>query len=146
MTFTPARGDWLNPNSVAPTIVMFGALFAMTWILDYSFDRMGINPSSTLFDNFAIAYVGAAIILYYQIKAYRRYRSARAEDKADLYEEVRHYIHQELTAIDKSADLENREERVRRIEEATHRITTFLVDFERVAKAPTIQPRPSANR
>lgn len=146
MTFTSARGDGLNPNSVAPAIVMFGALFVMTWIFDYSFDRMGINPSSTLFDNFAIAYVGAAIILYYQIRAYRNYRSARAEDKADLYEEVRHYIHRELTAIDKSADLENREERIRRIEEATHRITAFLVEFERVAKPSTMQLRPPSGR
>lgn len=133
MTLTQGRPGWLTPHNIMPAVVMFLGLFGITWAFDYAFDRMGINPASTLANNFMIGYFGAAIILYYQIKMYRDQKLARAEEKAQLFEELRHYIHQELSAIDVSATLESRDDRVRRIEEATRRIASFMEDFEPVA-------------
>jgi len=107
---------------------MFIGLFAITYVFDAAFDRMGVNPASTLFNNFSIGYFGAAIILYYQIQAYRKLRTVRAAEKAELIAELNKYMRGELAAIGSSAALEDRGELLRRIEEAMSRIEARLAN------------------
>jgi|HubBroStandDraft_1064217.scaffolds.fasta_scaffold375836_1 hypothetical protein len=127
---TPATGRpaWLTSDWIAPVVVMFTGLFIVTYIFDAAFDRMGVNPASTLFNNFSIGYFGAAIILYYQIQAYRSQRTARAKEKAELIAELNQYVRRELSSIASSAALEDRGERLRRIEEVMLRIEARLVN------------------
>ena len=128
MTPATARPAWLTPDRIAPVIVMFVGLFAITYVFDAAFDRMGINPASTLFNDFSIGYFGAAIILYYQIQAYRKQRTVRAAEKAELIAELNKYMRGELAAIGSSAALEDRGELLRRIEEAMSRIEARLAN------------------
>lgn len=128
MTPATARPAWLTPDRIAPVIVMFVGLFAITYVFDAAFDRMGVNPASTLFNNFSIGYFGAAIILYYQIQAYRKQRTVRAAEKAELIAELNKYMRGELAAIGSSAALEDRGELLRRIEEAMSRIEARLAN------------------
>ena len=128
MTPATARPAWLTPDRIAPVIVMFVGLFAITYVFNAAFDRMGVNPASTLFNNFSIGYFGAAIILYYQIKAYRKLRTVRAAEKAELIAELNKYMRGELAAIGSSAALEDRGELLRRIEEAMSRIEARLAN------------------
>jgi spore maturation protein CgeB len=123
-----ARPAWLTPDRIVPVIVMFIGLFVVTYIFDAAFDRMGVNPASTLFNNFSIGYFGAAIILYYQIQAYRKLRTVRAAEKAELIAELNKYMRGELAAIGSSAALEDRGELLRRIEEAMSRIEARLAN------------------
>ena len=128
MTPATARPAWLTPDRIVPVIVMFIGLFVVTYIFDAAFDRMGVNPASTLFNNFSIGYFGAAIILYYQIQAYRKLRTVRAAEKAELIAELNKYMRGELAAIGSSAALEDRGELLRRIEEAMSRIEARLAN------------------
>jgi hypothetical protein len=128
MTPATARPAWLTPDRIAPVIVMFVGLFAITYVFNAAFDRMGVNPASTLFNNFSIGYFGAAIILYYQIQAYRKQRTVRAAEKAELIAELNKYMRGELAAIGSSAALEDRGELLRRIEEAMSRIEARLAN------------------
>ena len=57
MTPATARPAWLTPDRIVPVIVMFIGLFAITYVFDAAFDRMGVNPASTLFNNFSIGYL-----------------------------------------------------------------------------------------
>ena len=128
MTPATARTAWLTPDRIATVIVMFVGLFAITYVFDAAFDRMGINPASTLFNDFSIGYFGAAIILYYQIKAYRKLRTVRAAEKTELIAQLNQYMRGELAAIGSSAALEDRGELLRRIEEAMSRIEARLAN------------------
>ena len=128
MTPATARPAWLTPDRIAPVIVMFVGLFAITYVFNAAFDRMGVNPASTLFNNFSIGYFGAAIILYYQIQAYRKQRTVRAAEKAELIAELNKYMRGELAAIGSSTALEDRGELLRRIEEAMSRIEARLAN------------------
>jgi hypothetical protein len=128
MTPATARPAWLTPDRIVPVIVMFIGLFAITYVFDAAFDRMGINPASTLFNDFSIGYFGAAIILYYQIKAYRKLRTVRAAEKTELIAQLNQYMRGELAAIGSSAALEDRGELLRRIEEAMSRIEARLAN------------------
>jgi ABC-type multidrug transport system fused ATPase/permease subunit len=121
-----SRPAWLTWDRVMRVIVMFVALFVITYVFDAAFDSMGINPASTLFNNFTIAYFGAAIILYYEIQASRRLVSTSAKEKSELLDELKVYVRRELTAIGSSAALDDRNERLRRIEEAMSRIEAHL--------------------
>jgi hypothetical protein len=128
VTPATARPAWLTPDRIAPVIVMFIGLFAITYVFDAAFDRMGIDPASTLFNDFSIGYFGAAIILYYQIKAYRKLRTVRAAEKTELIAQLNQYMRGELAAIGSSAALEDRGELLRRIEEAMSRIEARLAN------------------
>ena len=130
-----ARPAWLTPDRIVPVIVMFIGLFVVTYIFDAAFDRMGVNPASTLFNNFSIGYFGAAIILYYQIQAYRKLRTVRAAEKAELIAELNKYMRGELAAIGSSAALEDRGELLRRIEESMSRIESRLANSTAAAPA-----------
>ncbi|MFZ0039322.1 MAG: hypothetical protein WAK91_17990 [Candidatus Acidiferrales bacterium] len=128
MTSATSRPAWLTSGWIAPVVVMFAGLFVITYIFDAAFDRMGVNPASTLFNNFSIGYFGAAIILYYQILAYRGQKAARAKEKAELIAELNQYVRAELSSIVSSAALEDRGERLRRIEETISRMEARLVN------------------
>jgi hypothetical protein len=141
MTPATARPAWLTPDRIVPVIVMFIGLFVVTYIFDAAFDRMGVNPASTLFNNFSIGYFGAAIILYYQIQAYRKQRTASAAEKAELIAELNKYMRGELAAIGSSAALEDRGELLRRIEEAMSRIEARLANSTAAAVPAKITKR-----
>ena len=141
MTPATARPAWLTPDRIAPVIVMFIGLFAITYVFDAAFDRMGINPASTLFNDFSIGYFGAAIILYYQIKAYRKLRTVRAAEKTELIAQLNQYMRGELAAIGSSAALEDRGELLRRIEEAMSRIEARLANPSSAAAPAKITGR-----
>ncbi len=128
MTPATTRPAWLTPDRFVPVIVMFFGLFVVTYIFDAAFDRMGVNPASTLFNNFSIGYFGAAIILYYQIRAYREEKFSRAKEKEEIIAEVNQYVRGEFSAIVSSAALEDRDERLKRIEEAMSRIEARLAN------------------
>jgi hypothetical protein len=145
MTLGTARPAWLTPDRIAPVLVMFVGLFVITWVFDAAFDRMGVNPASTLFNNFSIGYFGAAIILYYQIQAYRDGKSSRAKEKEEIIAEVNQYVRGELAAIASSAGLEDRDERLKRIEEAMARIEARLANSAPVTM-PAKTAAPSAAR
>ncbi len=133
-----SRPAWLTSDWIAPVVVMFTGLFVITYIFDAAFDRMGVNPTSTLFNNFSIGYFGAAIILYYQIQAYRGQRTARAKEKVELIAELDQYLRAELSSIVSTAALEDRSERLRRIEETMLRIEARLVNSNAAALPPKI--------
>lgn len=136
MTTATARPAWLTSDRIAPVIVMFIGLFVITYVFDAAFDRMGVNPASTLLNNFTIGYFGAAIILYYQIQAYRKQRTAGAREKAELISELNQYLRGELAAIGLSAALADPNERLRGIEDAISRIESRLANSAPAAVPP----------
>ncbi|HEY4740555.1 MAG TPA: hypothetical protein VIH76_08180 [Candidatus Acidoferrales bacterium] len=141
MTTATARPAWLTSDRIAPVVVMFIGLFLVTYVFDAAFDRMGVNPATTLFNNFTIGYFGAAIILYYQIQDYRKQRTAGARQKAELIAELNQYLRGELAAIGSSAALEDPGERLRRIEEAISRIELRLANSAAGAAPPNTTVR-----
>lgn len=136
MRIATGEKSWLSMEQFTPVIVMFVGLFLVTFAFDIAFDRMGINPASTLLNDFSIGYFGAAIILYYQIKSDRDRKVILAQDKARLSAEMKDYVHEELKAISASAAVDDREERMRRTADAARRISAFLEGFGPVEAAP----------
>jgi|ERR1700683_2488122 hypothetical protein len=145
MTIATARPAWLTSDRIAPVFVMFIGLFVLTYVFDAAFDRMGVNPASTLFNNFTIGYFGASIILYYQIQAYRKQRTSGARERAELIAELNQYLRGELAAIGSSAALADPSQRLRRIEEAISRIESRLANSAPAAVPPNTTVR-SATR
>jgi hypothetical protein len=91
-------------------------------------DRMGIPMAATILNDCAIGVLGGAAILLYQLKTQRDQEFERAKERMHLVGELNRSLRSAMTLIELSAVLDDKNERMRRIDEAMARIDLVLTD------------------
>lgn len=120
---------WLAFNRTKPAIVFGLVLFVASDTMDLIFYRLGVPPGVVILNDAAIGILGAMLLLFYLSASYESQNFARAKERMILIAELNHHIRSALVAIESSAMLEDRAERLRRVEEATDRIESVLIDL-----------------
>jgi len=101
----------------------------VSFLSDIYLEKMGVPLTATIVNNVVIGLFGGAALLAYEIKVSRDQEFKRAKERIALIAELNDHVRQSLTMIGLSAGLEQRDERLRRIDEAMSRIDTVLTDL-----------------
>ncbi len=120
---------WLAFERTKPAIVFGLVLFVASDTMDLIFYRLGVPSGVVVLNNAAIGILGAMGLLFYLSASYESQNFARAKERMILIAELNHHIRSALVTIGSSALLEDRNERLRRVEEATARIESVLTDL-----------------
>lgn len=131
---------WMAFERMRPALVVGLALFAVSDVLDWVLSWMNLPAAATILDNVAVAILGGLLALFYMSASYESHNFARAKERMRLVAELNTRIRDALAVIETSALLEDRSERLQRIEEATSRIDHVLTDV-----VPTFGNSPKEN-
>jgi hypothetical protein len=115
-------------DPIIPVLLTMAVLGLASHYIDIFLDRMGVPIAATILNDCAIAVLGGAALLLYQLKASRDQEFERAKERMHLVGELNRSLRSAMTLIELSAVLEDRNERLRRIDEAMTRIDLVLTD------------------
>jgi hypothetical protein len=117
---------WLAFDRMKPALVTGLVLFVAGDALDLLLHWWGVPVSSTIFNNVAMGFLGALTLLVYLSASYEHHHFERAKERMELVSEVNRQVREALSAIAQSAMLEDRTERLRRLDEVTDQIDSML--------------------
>jgi hypothetical protein len=120
---------WLAPERVKPALVTGLALFVTSYASDVLLDWWGVPVTATILNNVIIGILGALSVLFYLSASYEHHNFQRAKERMALVSEVNRQVREALSEIGQSAILEDREERLRRLDEVTDRMDSVLSDL-----------------
>jgi len=142
--------SWFAWERVIPIGVVAIGLFAASFLSDMYLERIGVPLTATIINNVVIGVLAGAGLLAYEIKMSRDQEFRRTKERIAMIAELNSSVRHSLTAIGLSAGLEQRDERLRRIDEAMARIDTVLNDLLQQAtsdhsRAPVASRRPAGS-
>jgi hypothetical protein len=123
------RTSWFAWDRIVAIGVVAMGLFAASFFSDVYLEKMGVPLTATIINNIAIGLLGGAALLAYEIKMSRDQEFKRAKERILMIAELNNNVRQSLTLIGISAGLEQRDERLRRIDEAMAQIDIVLTDL-----------------
>ena len=115
-------------DPIIPVLLTWHFLAWRSHYLDIFLDKMGVPIAATIINDFVIGVLGGAALLLYQLKTSRDQEFERARERMNLVGELNRSLRSAMTLIELSAVLEDRNERLRRIDEAMTRIDLVLTD------------------
>lgn len=126
---TKSLPPWLAFAQIKPALTAGVILCSVSYILNLALSRLGITGAATLLDDLAMGLLGALLLLVYLSALYESQCHARAKERAILVVELNHHIRSALTALGYCVMLEDREERLRRYDDAVATIDRVLTDL-----------------
>ena len=136
---------WMTPAIVKATSVMACMLFIVSYAVDLTLLSFKVAPSSTVLNDIAIAMIATGIMLFYLFVTQTHQIFLRAKERMNLAAELNHHLRVVLTELRGAAELEDRDERLLRFDQAIESVDHILIDL-----VPTISgeqlPRYGARR
>jgi hypothetical protein len=118
--------DWLAFRRLEAPLLTGLVLFIASYTGDVILEWRGISLSSTILNNLATGILGALTLLFYLSASYEYYNYKRAKEQMALVSEVNRQVRDALLDITESAMVEDRAQRLMRLDEATERIDQVL--------------------
>lgn len=141
---------WLAFRRLEAPLLTGLVLFIASYTGDVILEWRGASTASTILDNLAIAILGGLTLLFYLSASYEYHNYKRAKEQMTLVSEVNRQVREALLDITQSAMVEDRAERLMRLDEATERIDHVLTRLVPTAAANTheqvTQTRPALAR
>lgn len=120
---------WLSFDRLKPALFTGLALFLFSYGADIALGWFRHPAYSLIFNDLAVGIVGALLLVLYLTASNENDAYARAKERMILVLELNHHVRRALSIIEESALIEDREERVRRVDEAIARIDFVLTDL-----------------
>jgi hypothetical protein len=120
---------WLSFERMSPSLLSGLILFAASFLTDIILSWIGTPGQARFFNHLAIGIIGALLILFFLSASYENQVYARAKERMQLIAEMNYRIRGALNLIEQSATLDDRDERLRGVDEAVRRIDVVLTDF-----------------
>lgn len=120
---------WLSFERMSPALLTGLILFAASFFTDIILSWIGTPAQARVFNHLAIGLIGALLILFFLSASYENQVYARAKERMQLVTEMNCRIRGALSLIEQSATLDDRDERLRSVDEAVRRIDVVLTDF-----------------
>ena len=120
---------WLSFERMSPALLSGLILFAASFLTDIILSWIGTPGQARFFNHLAIGIIGALLILFFLSASYENQVYARAKERMQLIAEMNYRIRGALNLIEQSATLDDRDERLRGVDEAVRRIDVVLTDF-----------------
>jgi hypothetical protein len=120
---------WLTPERSKPAMVTGLALFFVSYAIDLLLYWAGVSAASTILNDLAVGLLGALLLIFYVSSLHFEQNHSRAKERMILVAELNHHVRNALVAIQYSAMLDDRSERVRRTSDAIERIDYVLLNL-----------------
>jgi hypothetical protein len=121
--------EWFKFERIEPALVTGLALFITSFSSDALLDWWGVPVTATILNNLMIGTLGALAVMFYLSASHERHNLERAKERIALVGEVNRQVREVLGEVGRSAILEDREERLRRLDEVTDRMDSVLSDL-----------------
>ncbi|MGH9729611.1 MAG: hypothetical protein ACRD33_10115 [Candidatus Acidiferrales bacterium] len=136
---------WLSFERMSPALLSGLILFLASFLTDIILSWIGTPAQARVFNHLAIGLVGALLILFFLSASYENQAYARAKERMQLVAEMNYRIRGALNLIEQSATLDDRDKRLRGVDEAVRRIDVLLTDLLPTMGNATAPDRPPVN-
>jgi len=91
-----------------------------------SFD---VAPASTILNDIAIAVIATGVMLFYLFSTDTQHIFLRAKERMNLTAELNHHLRRVLTEFRSAVELEDRDERLRVLDQAIEDVDYILIEL-----------------
>jgi hypothetical protein len=137
---------WLAFRRLEAPLLTGLVLFITSYTGDVILEWRGISSTTTILNNLAIGVLGGLTLLFYLSASYEYHNYKRAKEQMALISEVNRQVREALVDITDLAMVEDRAERLARLDEATERIDHVLTQLVPAAASVSAQAKPTEAR
>lgn len=120
---------WFSFESLRPALITGLLLYFASYAMDLILYRLNIPGAATILNDVAVGLLGAILVLFYLSASYESQIMARARERMIMVAELNLHIRNALTLTGLAATLEDRQERLRLVDEASARIDKVLTEL-----------------
>lgn len=120
---------WMTGGMLRAGAVMTGILFLISYMVDVTLAAAGMSPAATVLNDAAIALIAASVLIFYLFSSRTEQIFLRARERMNLTAELNHHLRHVLSDMRGAAAVEDREERLRLMDEAIERADRVLIDL-----------------
>ena len=120
---------WMTPAISKAAAVMLLTLFVVSYAVDLTLVGFNIAQASTVVNDIAIALIATGVMLFYLFTTHTEHIFLRAKERMNLTAELNHHLRRVLTDIRSAADLEDRAERFRQIDQSLDVADRILIEL-----------------
>jgi hypothetical protein len=137
---------WLAFRRLEAPLLTGLVLFITSYTGDVIMEWRGISSTTTILNNLAIGVLGGLTLLFYLSASYEYHNYKRAKEQMALISEVNRQVREALVDITDLAMVEDRAERLARLDEATERIDYVLTQLVPAAASVSAQAKATEAR
>jgi hypothetical protein len=120
---------WMTPAIVKAAGVMACTLFIVSYAVDLTLLSFEVAPSSTVLNDIAIALIATGVMLFYLFSTHTQHVFLRAKERMNLTAELNHNLRQVLVEFRCAAEVEDRGERLRILDQAIEDVDRILIEL-----------------
>jgi len=120
---------WMTPAIVKAAGVMACVLFIVSYAVDLTLLSFEVAPSSTVLNDIAIALIATGVMLFYLFSTHTQHVFLRAKERMNLTAELNHNLRQVLVEFRCAAEVEDRGERLRILDQAIEDVDRILIEL-----------------
>ena len=129
---------WMTPAIVKAAGVMACMLFIVSYAVDLTLLSFEVAPSSTVLNDIAIALIATAVMLFYLFSTHTQHIFLRAKERMNLTAELNHNLRQVLVEFRCAAEVEDRGERLRILDQAIEDVDRILIELVPTVNAENV--------
>jgi len=120
---------WMTPAIMKAATVMACMLFIVSYAVDLTLLSFEVAPSSTVLNDIAIALIATGVMLFYLFSTHTQHIFLRAKERMNLTAELNHNLRQVLVEFRCAAEVEDRGERLRMLDQAIEDVDRILIEL-----------------
>jgi len=120
---------WMTPAIMKAATVMACMLFIVSYAVDLTLLSFEVAPSSTVLNDIAIALIATGVMLFYLFSTHTQHIFLRAKERMNLTAELNHNLRQVLVEFRCAAEVEDRDERLRILDQAIEDVDRILIEL-----------------
>ena len=128
----------MTPAIVKAAGVMACILFIVSYAVDLTLLSFEVAPSSTVLNDIAIALIATGVMLFYLFSTHTQHVFLRAKERMNLTAELNHNLRQVLVEFRCAAEVEDRGERLRILDQAIEDVDRILIELVPTVNAENV--------
>jgi hypothetical protein len=120
---------WMTPAIVKAAVVSAVILFIVSYAVDLTLVSFDVSPASTVLNDMAISVIATSVMLFYLFSTHTEHIFLRAKERMNLTAELNHHLRRALIEFRSAAELEDREARLRMLDQAIDDVDHILIDL-----------------
>ncbi|HXM16508.1 MAG TPA: hypothetical protein VN933_14785 [Candidatus Eremiobacteraceae bacterium] len=138
--------SWVVLRRLEAPLLTGLVLFIASYLGDVILESRHVSLTSTILNNLVVGILGGLTLLVYLSASHEYHTYKRAKEQMAMIGEVNRQVREALLDITESAMVEDRTERLMRLDEATERIDHVLTRLVPTAAASGTQPQAGETR
>jgi len=120
---------WMTRGMLSAGAVMTGILFVISYAVDMTLTGLGVSPAATILNDAVVALIAAVVLQFYLFSSRTEQIFLRARERMNLTAELNHHMRRVLSEMRSAAEIEDREERLRMMDQAVEEADHLLIDL-----------------